>query len=149
MGIVVFRAIHYAKTAEAGISVRGAEVLFKWDFFFGIHYSRSSSSFQIHNSIQCKDKYRYYVKCSDYKVLVFSRRCVCLLLFNPVLRSCVLRSVFSEQESDGWIMNLSQSIWPETAWSHMYCLSACLSLSLSMISHHHHHNLQEYHLHSA
>lgn len=52
--------------------------------------SRNSSSF-LHNSKQCEDKYGYYVKCSDYKTLIVSQRCLCLMLLHPVLRSHVLR----------------------------------------------------------
>lgn len=83
----------------------------------------------LHKSIQC------YVKCSDYEALVCSLRCHCVLLFHPVLWSRVLRgkkSVFGEQGSDGWVMNLSQWEIVHMAWnsSKPYGLCLCLSLSL-------------------
>lgn len=33
----------------------------------GIYNYTSSSSFQLHTSIQCEDECGYHVKCSDYK----------------------------------------------------------------------------------
>ena len=64
----------------------------------------------------------------------FSRRCVCLLLFHPVLGSSLLSLANEDLMDESWIwVGKRQSTWPETAPGHEYCLC----LPLRMINHHH------------
>ena len=96
----------------------------KWGFS-GMHHYRN--------------KNRYYVKCYDYMTMVFSQRCLCLLLFHHMLKSHVLRGrkivlwtriwwMSHESESvraGPYGLKLLQAIW-------MVSLPLSLSLSLSL-----------------